>query len=92
MTNQEFCYWLQGYFEISETTAFTQQKIILINQTLGQIHEPLGKFTQWLLNINHFLIEENYKQDFLDFFVLEIKYQLNNLFTHVIEADTHDPI
>lgn len=85
MTNQEFCYWLQGYFEISRNVTLTQSKITLINQKLNQIHEPLGRFTEWLLNVNNFLIEENNNQNFLDFFVLEIQNELNQLFFHAID-------
>lgn len=85
MTNKEFCYWLQGYFEISNISTLTQKKVALINQTLNKIDEPLGEFTQWLFNVNQFLIEENYKQSFLDFFILHIKHELNELFMHVID-------
>ena len=84
MTNKEFCYWLQGYFEISNISTLTQEKVALINQTLNKIHEPLGEFTQWLFSVNQFLIEEN-KQSFLDFFILQIKHELNELFMHVID-------
>jgi len=85
MTNQEFCYWLQGYFEISKIAALTKEKIVLINGSLNKVNEPLGEFTQWLTKVNAFFSDQQYKQEFLDLFLQEIQSELNGLFLHVID-------
>lgn len=85
MTNQEFCYWLQGYFEISKITMLTKEKIALINGSLKKINEPLGEFTQWLAKVHAFFSDQHYKQEFLDLFLQEIQSELNDLFLHVID-------
>lgn len=85
MTNQEFCYWLQGYFEISKMTTLTKEKIAIINGSLNKINEPFGELTQWLTNVTAFFSEQQYKQVFLDLFLIEIQRELNALFLHVID-------
>ena len=85
MTNQLFCYWLQGYFEISRKIAFTQEKILQIKNRLETINEPLGEFTQWLSDVVNFLVEENYKQGLVNYFLPIIRDRLNGVFYHVID-------
>ena len=49
LTNQTFCYWLQGYFEIAGDVAYLDgNKIEKIYVMLGRISEPLGGYTTWL--------------------------------------------
>lgn len=85
MTNQVFCYWLQGYFEISQQVNLTKEKIYLINQQLSKISEPLGDFTQWLKDLFLYLEAQNYKKSLLDYFLPDIRDQLNLIFFHVID-------
>ena len=88
MTNKEFCYWLQGFFEISKSPSFTSERVAIIRVTLKSITEPLGFFTSWLLKIIVFL-EEDYDQVFADYLCPEVGGQLNALFYHVID-NTYD--
>ncbi len=87
MTNIDFCYWLQGYFEIGEKTHLTIDKINTIQGMLNKIEEPLGQFTQWLANLFQYFEEQNYQQPIIDFFEKEIKNELNQLFHHVVENE-----
>ena len=85
MTNRFFCYWLQGYFEISREADLTKEKVIVINNTLSNISEPLGEFTQWLSDVLTYLSSLEYRQSLLDFFLPEITDRLNLVFHHVID-------
>src|SRR5437868_10952160 len=42
-TNQLFCYWLQGYFEIGLNVKLNKRTIILISQQLDTIQEPFNE-------------------------------------------------
>lgn len=90
MTNQQFCYWLQGYLEICQIPNLTKEKVIIIENSLGKIHEPLGSFTQWLSRVAQLFSSENYKQELLDFFLPVIELRLNAIFHHVID-NSYDP-
>jgi len=85
MTNQQFCYWLQGYLEICNVPDLTSKKIMIIEDSLAQIHEPLGLFTQWLLKVTKLFNSEKYKQELLDYFLPIIELRLNSIFHHVID-------
>lgn len=86
MTNQEFCYWLQGYFEISKNIAFTKEKIMIVMSELKKVHEPLDSFTQWLMDLILFFASMDYKQKILDYFQSDIQLRLNSIFYHVIDV------
>lgn len=85
LTNQKFCYWLQGYFEITHEAHLTKEKILLIDGLLSKINEPLGYFTQWLSDVTSFFKEQNYRQELLNYFMPEIQHRLNSIFVHVID-------
>ncbi len=86
MTNQDFCYWLQGYFEISREPNLTKDKILIIQAALKSITEPFGYFTQWLSKVISFLATVNYKQELLIYFLPDIISELNAIFIHVIDT------
>lgn len=85
MTNQLFCYWLQGYFEICKNGDLTKEKILIIKSSLMNINEPLGYFTQWLTDVINFFASQEYRQELLSFFLPEIISRLNSIFHHVID-------
>lgn len=85
MTNQQFCYWLQGYLELCQIPNLAKEKVILIKNSLAQINEPLGQFTQWLFKVIELFSSENYKQELLDYFLPVIELRLNAIFHHVID-------
>lgn len=85
MTNQEFCYWLQGYFEISQQITLTKKKVALISSKLRIIDEPLGLYTGWLFEVLSFFEAQQYHQPLMDYFLTEIKKRLNLIFLHVID-------
>lgn len=86
MTNQDFCYWLQGYFEISQEPDLTKDKILIIQAALMSITEPLGYFTQWLSGVISYLTSVHYKPELLMYFLPDIISELNAIFVHVIDA------
>ena len=85
MTNQQFCYWLQGYLEICQIPNLTKRKVIIIENSLREINEPLGLFTQWLSKVVKLFNSEEYKQELLDYFLPIIELRLNAIFHHVID-------
>lgn len=85
MTNQDFCYWLQGYFEISRQAMLTKEQILVINDALKKITEPLGDFTQWLNDLLSYFETQSYNQALLAYFLPVISGQLNLIFYHVID-------
>lgn len=85
MNNQSFCYWLQGYFEIVREPHLSKENLLTIRELLNNIREPLGVFNQWLVEVINFLERQDYNQEMLDIFILEIKKRLNLVFYHVID-------
>ncbi len=53
MTPENFCYWLQGYFEISESKELTEEQINIIKSHLELVFNKAPKmyrmpdFKQW---------------------------------------------
>lgn len=94
MLNKEFCYWLQGYFEIAEVPTLNRERITLIEQQLSRISEPLGPYTQWLQDVLHAIQKNNYHQPIIDMFAGTIPDELNKIFLHDIDnsyATQHSP-
>lgn len=85
MTNAEFCYWLQGYFEISKECSLDRKKILAMEVMFKQIQEPLGSFTQWFSDLLLFFQDREYRQETLDFFTPIIQQNLSSIFHHVID-------
>lgn len=51
MKSREFCYWLQGHFEINTVSAITEnQKEIIVDhlKLVFEDEEKPGPFCQWL--------------------------------------------
>ena len=84
-TNQQFCYWLQGYFEISRDAHLIKETVLIIDCQLKKIKEPLGHFTQWLFELTTYLADQNFDMDLIIFFTPVVKDQLNSVFYHVID-------
>lgn len=84
-TNKLFCYWLQGYFEISQNTQLTAEKLTRIREKLAQVAEPLGPFTQWLDQLLDYFAGLNNTQSVVDYFTPHIFNSLNAVFAHVID-------
>lgn len=84
MTNKEFCYWLQGYFEITKKHSFTEERVRVIHYRLNNIIEPFGEFTQWLSEVLLFFSEQQYDQHFLDYLLPKVANRLNDLFDHLV--------
>jgi len=85
MTNQLFCYWLQGYFEISRTATLNAKQACLIEKKLRSITEELGSFTNWLLQVLEYLKRLQYRPETMNFFLPFIKRSLSTIFLHVID-------
>lgn len=37
MTSRDFCYWLQGFFEISQEKTMTEQQMAMVKKHLGLV-------------------------------------------------------
>jgi hypothetical protein len=83
MKSTEFCYWLQGWFELEEPTSINSERTQLIKNHLNMVfaHEkppaPFCSFLKGYLTItNPEMIDE--KETAI------IKQYLNNVFEHVV--------
>ncbi len=91
-TNQVFCYWLQGYFEIEGATAVLDAaKIALIKSMLQMIVEPLGVYTMWLSETLFALEQNQYPPALVKAMTGIIKKELNGIFLHVIDPSYDTP-
>jgi CRISPR/Cas system CSM-associated protein Csm2 small subunit len=84
-TNQMFCYWLQGYFEISAQPELTMERVKLIKHTLRQVTEEYGPFTSWLSETLDAIEQNNYREVLVKHFSVIIRNELYNIFVHVID-------
>lgn len=85
MTNILFCYWLQGYFEIAINPELTEHIMILMDEKISSIKEPLTPGIQWLRNVYLYVKRLGYKQETLDYFQPLIQQLLNSVFFHYFE-------
>lgn len=85
LSNKQFCYWLQGFFEISEEDLEAEKQIIVISNKLKMIGEEHGDFTGWLKEVIEFILQQGASEDKIKFFNNTIKTKLNNIFHHVID-------
>lgn len=94
MTERDFCFWLQGHFELSETLNLTMSahQVQLINNHLCLVEatEQVGPFTGWLRG---FLDRGSTKIEQLDAdATARMRNRLKDHFLHVIDpAETTDP-
>lgn len=86
LTNQLFCYWLQGYFELSRNPELNECNIQLIKSNLAKIGEPLGPYTQWLSDTLRFLTDHmEVGNPMLPLIQQQIIKELNFVFYHDID-------
>jgi hypothetical protein len=85
LSNKQFCYWLQGFFEISEENLITKEQIILINNKLQMINEKYGQYTRWLKEVIELTLKHGATKDQIGFFNNSIRDNLNKVFMHVID-------
>lgn len=83
-TNQTFCYWLQGYFEVSGKADLDAVRIKIIADALSNISEEKGDFTAWLAQICETVMITN-NQELINRFAPLIQSELNQIFLHVID-------
>lgn len=84
-TNKLFCYWLQGYYEISGSNFIDRKITLLIEEHLNMINEELGEFTKWLYEVCLYLKSVNYNSNTCEHFGPIIANALNSIFLHVID-------
>lgn len=85
LRNQDFCYWLQGYFELAPQPVLTSKQIQLMLRYLDMISEPHGPFTGWLKKVCLYCQAQEYRQETLAHFLPLIQHSLNKVFHHVID-------
>lgn len=83
--NVDFCYWLQGYFEIGNALVLDERQLDLIRQQLMKITEPWGEFTRWVNQTIHLVTAAGCRQESLVQFAEHLRLELNDLFEHVID-------
>ena len=91
LTNQTFCYWLQGYFELSQVPRLNAQRLMKISQQLEKITEPLGLYTSWLKQVADMLEQDNYAEPLVQYFTPMITAELNHIFQHYIDNSYDTP-
>lgn len=91
LTNQTFCYWLQGYFEIAQAPRLNAQRLTKISQQLEKISEPLGLYTTWLKQTTVMLRENDYCEHLINYFTPMITNELNYIFQHDIDNSYDTP-
>jgi hypothetical protein len=92
MTNQKFCYWLQGYFELSEYSTLNARQCKEIERMLYSIQQPLGEFTAWLETVMLSIRMNEYHQPIINSFCKPIEESLNAVFYHVIDPQYNGPV
>ncbi|MHB1948994.1 MAG: hypothetical protein ACYCQI_12880 [Gammaproteobacteria bacterium] len=90
-TNQDFCYWLQGYFEINSHADFDQSTLHQIAEKLLEITQPWGELTRWLNESIHFLRIGQYNREAIIAFSSVLQDRLNEVFEHVIDNSYDTP-
>ena len=91
MKNIEFCYWLQGYFEITdqvdtvEELRLSQIECIENHLKLVEKHESLGSFTSWLQGFLEYHLLSQGRVAMNDEGVDKIRAKLAHCFKHVID-------
>jgi hypothetical protein len=91
LTNQSFCYWLQGYFEISQAPRLNAERLLKISEKLEQISEPLGLYNSWLQKTVMMLRENNFCEHLIRYFTPMITTELNHIFQHDIDNSYDTP-
>jgi hypothetical protein len=89
-TNQLFCYWLQGYFEIGIDVSISPKVIDFITQQLDTIEEKPGEFTAWLKEVCVYIESYDYSDAMCTHFRPIIQRALNDVFYHVIDNSYDD--
>ncbi len=86
INNQQFCYWLQGYFEIANgPVTIKKPQVELIAKTLQTVSEPLWPLLEWLVKVCEYCKIQEYHADTLAYFQPLIQNTLAQLFHHVID-------
>ena len=85
LTNKSFCYWLQGYFEITTSPRLSIARIKQIENQLASIDEPLGLYTSWLKQTLQAVRQCDYRDSIIQLFQPKIINELNLIFQHDID-------
>lgn len=92
MNSNEFCYWLQGFFELQEPASFNEKQTILVKKHLELVftHDPSPAPFCCFLN-GYFKVTK--PQVINTHETVTIKQYLYNVFEHVVEepAIYHKP-
>ena len=91
MTPREFCYWLQGFFELCEAAGinsdFDKRKFCdCVQAHINVVKKTPGKFSPELLE---FMVWMQAAID-LDASLSKISEKLNSVFVHVIDPSSQD--
>jgi hypothetical protein len=87
MTSRDFVYWLQGFFEVSETNTLTERQVALIQAHLDMVlkyeKEPKFVFVSWFKG---YFFERTITPREVNI----IRTELNSVFEHVIDPTFGD--
>lgn len=85
----EFCYWLQGLFEINHINELNHKQVVLIEKHLNMVfvHEKdPSKYLDFCKNLAGY-IKFSLAKEIDQFVTSRVKGELNDLFEHVIEKE-----
>ena len=91
MNTQEFCYWLQGYQEISDNVLLNKEKLVIIGNRLAKCIQEHGvppykdSFVSFLADILLKIDAENFSTTIIEHYQEKIFERLNSVFLHVID-------
>jgi hypothetical protein len=91
MNMVEFCYWLQGYFELARDSRLTRNKLSVIKRYLDQLTGEKIEFIKWLENVCKYVEITNNEAIPIEHFSDTIQFNLSLVFHHVVD-DSYEGI
>ncbi len=85
MNINQFCYWLQGYFEIACNPYLDVEKLLIIKDQLSRIKGEKNEFIAWLERVCDYIEKTSNVSVTLDEFFPVIKSSLSSVFYHAID-------
>lgn len=88
MNNREFCYWLQGYFELLDADVLTNPQVQIIRRHINLAKQVDGGLTKFPIFLEGFFAACNDNPTTEQ--IQTIKRMLNQEFEHVIDPSYKD--
>lgn len=89
MTNRDFAYWLQGYFEIAEPEEIGEKEYDMIKKHIALVFSHEKEPNDFMDEIKWFF-DQPKRKSFNQEHTRNIKFMLSNLFLHEIDPTYGD--